>query len=689
VKRSTKIILISAGAVLALACLCTAVVLGGGAAVWLIRSGSPQAANPPVVQTVEPAVPVVPTQSAIATPLPEQLPTLQSAPHVDQSQMAQAAEETLKTLDETNVHTNNLYDLASRLQGKENIPTTVPAPAVPYQTGDQHKFWVSNVDTNTNFQVDATLRCVTPHLYFWVENGVSYNSSNLNKLCQTFEDKIYPTDREFFGSEWTPGVDNDPHLYILLAHNLGGNLAGYFSSADEYNPAVHPYSNAHEMFMLNADNINLGDSFTYGVLAHEFQHMIHWYRDRNEDAWLNEGFSELASFLNGYDEGGFAFAYLSNPDVQLNDWPNDPNATTPHYGAGFLFLDYFLGRFGEKATQALVADPLNGLASVDDVLSKENAVDPVTQKPIGADNVFADWAVTNFLRDSSIADGKYDYARNPGVPRARASKTISNCPSSAQNGEVHQYGVDYIQITCKGNYTIQFNGEPLVKVVPEAPHTGSYDFWSNKGDESDMTLTHSFDFSNVSGPLNISYWTWYDLEKDYDYVYLEASTDGKNWQILQTPSSTDTNPSGNSYGWGYTGTTQNWIRETVDLSQFDGKQVQLRFEYVTDAEVNGEGFLLDDISIPQINYSTSFENGDGGWKSDGFVRIENALPQTYQLSLILQGSKTAVKTITLDANQSARIPIELGGDYSQAVLVVSGTTRFTRQEAGFNFSITP
>ena len=63
--------------------------------------------------------------------------------------------------------------------------------------------------------------------------------------------------------------------------------------------------------------------YTYGVLAHEFQHMIHWYRDRNESSWINEGFSELSTLLNGLDPGGFDYIYTSNPDLQLTDWPND------------------------------------------------------------------------------------------------------------------------------------------------------------------------------------------------------------------------------------------------------------------------------------------------------------------------------------------------------------------------------
>ena len=39
-----------------------------------------------------------------------------------------------------------------------------------------------------------------------------------------------------------------------------------------------------------------------------------------------------------------------------------------------------------------------------------------------------------------------------------------------------------------------------------------------------MTLTRDFDFTSASGPLTLKYHTWYDLEKDYDYVFLEAST---------------------------------------------------------------------------------------------------------------------------------------------------------------------
>ena len=600
---------------------------------------------------------------------------------------------TLKVLENAIVPVNNLIDLSERLKGEENIPSTLVAPASPFVVGNQQSFWVSNVDNDENRQISATLRYVTPHVYFWIEDGVYYSSKDLKNLAETFENKIYPTDREFFGSEWTPGVDDDPHLYILYAKGLGSSIAGYFSSTDEYPPQAHKYSNAHEMFLLSADNVQLYEPFAYGVLAHEFQHMIHWYRDRNEETWMNEGFSDLAMFLNGYDVGGMDSVYVQDPDIQLTDWPDASGDSRPHYGASFLFLTYFLDRFGENATKALVSEPSNGMVSIDQVLAANHTTDPETGKPITADNVFADWVDASYLQNGKIDDGRYTYHNYPKAPKPSATERVFSCPTNNESRDVHQYGVDYIRISCSGDYTLHFEGSSQVNLLPTAPHSGSFAFWSNQGDESDMTLTRQFDFSNTSGPLTLDYWTWYDIEKGYDYLYLEASTDGKRWQILKTPSGTSQDPSGNSYGWAYNdksggGSNPRWIQDNVDISQFAGKQVEIRFEYITDAAVNGNGFLLDDVSIPQIGYSTDFETGNDGWQGNGFVRVQNSLPQDFQLSLILVGNTTTVSHYALSGNNTLDIPLHIRGDVKEAVLVVSGTTRFTRQKATYQFRIT-
>jgi hypothetical protein len=593
------------------------------------------------------------------------------------------AERNLRVLQDALVPVSDARGLAMRLMGIADIPETIDPPVSFPQLGDRRSFNAQNVVDNQFFRVDATLRYVGDHIYFWIQDGVSYRPADLERLAGTFDQEIYPLTRAFFGSEWNPGIDHDPRIYILYSTGLGGRIAGYFSSKDSLHPLAHRFSNGHEMFFLNADTVSLGDEFAYSVLAHEFQHMIHWYQDRNETSWLNEGFSELAAFLNGFGGGGFDYVFIADPDIQLNDWPNEPDATTPHYGAAFLYVTYFLDRFGDSAVQALVAHPENGLESVDAVLSKMDLIDAQSGAAITADAVFADWVIANYLGDPDVADGRYAYGIYPDGPTASDTEEINRCPQDWQDRAVRQYGVHYIRISCPGSYTIDFAGVQEVGILPVDAYSGNYAFWSNKGDESNMALSQTFDFREVTGPLTLSYWTWYDIEAGYDYVYLVASEDGASWEMLETPRGTDLDPSGNNYGWGYNGESGGWVHESVDLSRFAGSQVQLRFEYVTDAAVNGEGLLLDDVAIPQIDYFSDFEKDDGGWVASGFVRIQNRLPQTYLVSLIRTGAITTVETIHVASGESLQL-----AEVGEVVMVVSGTTRFTRQPAEYRFRIT-
>lgn len=693
---------------LVLLCLCCLCVVAVGAYIFtqvpgividlgMIMFGSTATTTPVVIRPtaigqVEPPTPTPtrrPITQATAAPTRTEAPTTPRSTSTPRPP-AVVSTETLFTLENAFVPPNDLPALAERLEGKDNIPATVAPPASPYEVGDKETFWVLNVDSNESFQVDTELQYATDHAYFWIEEGVDFNSNDLRDLAETFENEIYPTNREFFGSEWSPGVDGDVHLYIIYAENLGFSLAGAFASSDEYHPLAAQYSNAHESFMLNASVIGLDELFTYGVLAHEFQHMIHWYRDRNETSWMNEGFSELAALLNGYYESGFDYSYILDPDIQLNTWPSDD--TTPHYGMSFLFLSYFLDRFGEEATKALVADPDNGFTSIDNALTSIGAVDTLTGIPTSADDFFQDWTITSFLNDPGVGDGRYAYYAYDAAPSPSDTETIYTCPSGAKTRDVHQYGVDYIRFSCDGDYTLYFEGSIQVGLLPEDPYSGQYAFWSNQGDESDMTLTRQFDFSAVSGALTLSYWTWYDLEADYDYVFVEASRDGENWEILDTPSCTTEDPSGNSYGCGYnglSGRSGRWIEESIDLSQYAGEFVTLRFEYITDAAVNGEGMLIDDISIPEIGYFSDFESDNGGWEAAGFVRVQNVLPQTFRLALVTLGRTPTVQYITINPDITAEIPISVGGSNGDVVLVISGVTRFTRQPAAYRFEVRP
>lgn len=661
-------------------CICCLVFVGGSA--YLLRDDFVE-----VLDTLEADGGFTFEVVGSPTPTPHIIRPVDSSP--TQTELGGT---TLFTLENSSPPLNDRVALAKRLLGVGTIPETYPDPDAPHQVGDQHSFWVTDTSTDTVFKTPATLRYITEHAYFWIGDTVRYDEDDLKDLADAFEDQIYPTTRAFFGSEWTPGIDEDEHIYILYVTGVGSGVAGYFSSSDQVHPLAHEHSNAHELFVFNASNTSLSSQHTEGLLAHEFQHMIHWYQDRNETSWVNEGFSELAVLLNGYSPGGFDFFYLSQPDLQLNEWPSDEMSTGPHYGAAFLFMTYFLDRMGDEITKALVRHPENGFKSIDLVLEESKATDPLTGEPIRVDDLVLDWVLTNYLLDGNVGDGRFAYDSYDYVIGTRDTESFNECLPGFQERNVRQYGVDYIRFTCPGEHTLNFEGSLHTALLPEGAHSGDYSFWSGKGDESDMTLTRTFDFTGVTAPITLSYWTWYDIEEGYDYVFLTASVDGEHWDILTTPSGTAEDPTGSNYGWGYNGLSGDgpeWVQESVDLSQFVGQKVQLRFEYVTDAAVNGEGFLLDDIDIPAVEYFTDFEEDDGGWVGAGFVRVTNILPQTFRLALITKGSTTDVEYITLDNENSREIPFEIGGDVDSVVLVVVGTTRYTRQLASYQFEFLP
>ena len=587
---------------------------------------------------------------------------------------------------------NDPISLAERLEGKSGIPKVLAETAAPIPLGTVSTFWATNSDIPETFQVDAALAYATDHVYAWVEQGVEYDPEEIKNLVDVFEQKSYPTNRAFFGSEWSPGVDGDEHLYILFANGLGESTAGYYNSTDEYSPLVHEFSNGHEMFYMNTENAFLDYEYTAGALAHEFQHMIHWYRDENEDTWMNEGFSEVAAHLNGFDVGGSDFLFALEPDQTLSHWPSSPGEAGGHYGQAFLLLTYFLDRFGPEATQAIVANPANGFDSIDQILSEMGAAEPSSGQEISADDVFLDWALALLLQDPSLVDGRYSYTSYADAPIPAYAESVSDCPVTDQARTVSQYGVDYVQLTCGGRYDLTLEGASLVPILPAEAHSGEFAFWTNRGDTSDMTLTRAFDLSGISGPAALEYWLWYDIEEGWDYVYLEVSDDGgASWTILETPSGTTEDPSGNSYGWGYNamsggGEQAEWIQERVDLSAFGGQEILVRFEYVTDAAVNGEGLLLDDVRLDAVDYAEDFEAGDGGWEAEGFVRLYNQLPQTFRAALVELGGEPQVTYLTFDENGRVEAPVDLS---EEAVLVITGTARYTWQPGVYRYSLTP
>ena len=570
----------------------------------------------------------------------------------------------------------NLYSLAQRLK----LHTSSPIPHVGRTTplnahlGQEDAFWLNNSDSRTYSRIHAKLVYITPHVYMYVEDGRPVNLAALQSSANVFEKQIYPTDRATYGSEWTPGIDDDVHLTILNAVGLGSNIGGYFSSEDEYPTSVNPYSNEREMFYVNIDGTTPGSADYNSTLAHEFQHMIHWHLHPVDLSWTNEGMSVLAQHINGYPAGGVDLAFIQSPDTQLNDWTDDINAALPHYGAGYLFMDYFAEHYGGYSVlKELLQDPASPPANFDHVLAKHGYQDRFM-------DVLNKWFIANYVEDPNLDQGQYSYP-SIQLPGVTPQHTINRYPTS-EGDSVHQYAAEYYDLQPqrrRGKLTISLKGASTVRVIGNDPLGSADEWWSNRYDNMDSTLTHSFDLASLRGKhATLQFATWFDLEKDYDYAFVEVSTDGANWTTLKGNYTTNTNPNGSNWGNGYTGSSgsgnaPSWVQESVDLTPYTGKKIQVRFEEVTDDAVNLQGFAVDQIRIPELNFQDSAGSANG-WVSNGFIRSNNVLPEHYDVQALIYAGSTFTVTpmaVDLSTGQGTLTIPGFGTQVTHVVLIVS------------------
>src|SRR5439155_1207822 len=107
----------------------------------------------------------------------------------------------------------DIFDLTRRMRGRDGQPAAQfqPVRTTPLveNVGTQVPFWTYDFAAKKPIRITATLRVVTDHAKWWVQNDVQVDVDQLGASASSFENKVYPTDRRLYGSEWSPGVDSD------------------------------------------------------------------------------------------------------------------------------------------------------------------------------------------------------------------------------------------------------------------------------------------------------------------------------------------------------------------------------------------------------------------------------------------------------------------------------------------------
>ena len=482
----------------------------------------------------------------LATACAQTVPRIE--PPVDTSQPVGSyaqAEQTLQRLLATEKPQRDLFDLGRRYKGiTQSVDRVVNVETPDYALESVQTFWVADDENKNYYQIRAVLRGKSEHLYMYVEEDLDLPQSGIDRTIREFEEVIYPTIRRHYGEELSPGVDNDPRITVLNARIPG--VGGYYSSADEYPNVVNPFSNEREMFYINVDRREYGPGtdFYLSTLCHEFQHMVHWNQNATQETWLNEGASMVASVLCGYSLGDIASWYTENADVQLTSWSDEPSTALPHYAAAYLFMEYFAQHYGGYENfKTLISLPVRGQDSIDTYLAREGYA-------VVFDDVFADWTAANLIDDEGVADGAYYY--DVRLPRMRPHQVVRS-ETFNRDLTVRQFGAKYVTLRMpQGDYRLEFEGSRLVSLFPTTASSGTHVWWGNRSDMAATSLTRAVDLRDTEGPV-LRFMTWYDIESDFDYAFVAASTDGgETWSTLPGASTTTDNPNGNNLGNGLT-----------------------------------------------------------------------------------------------------------------------------------------
>ncbi len=627
--------------------------------------------GPVLTPTEKPVASKSPETASLATATSEPPPKVLQAPEENESKV----ERTKQFVDAPD---RDLFRLTKELvPGSGDIPRTITGDATEHLVGSTETFWLVDLAETVSYQSEFELVFVSPHAYWYVEKGLTVSLSGIERSASRFEEDIYPVVTRVFGSEWNPGVDKDPRLNILNAKLK--SVAGYFSSTDEYPVAVRPQSNEREIIYMNAFNVPPGRANYDQVLAHELQHAIHWNADASEDTWVNEGLAELSSSI-ALNSTFSVRRFLDGAPISLVNWPTSSVGGIANYGAASLFIHFLTEHFGGRDDlRALLAQPEDNIAGIDGYLEELGYSERF-------EDVFRMWAAANIL-DGDIGDDDEILGYADLDVSSAVSRSIRGFDET--QSQIPQYAIEYTELrSVSGPFTLNFQGQTTTKLLPvDLGAAGCW--WSNSGDSIDSTLSHKVGLPAGSTAALI-YEIWFEIEEDWDYVYVEVSIDGgRTWQIIATPNTSPENPIGNGFGPGYTGRSDGWLQESVDLSPFAGEDLWVRFQYITDDAVNATGACFRDLSIETEGATATITADDAGWEARGFVFTDNIVRQDFQVQLLTTGDEPQVRQIMLDADNAGEITVMPPKDGERLIVAVGSMAEKTRQPASYTLKVTP
>jgi carboxypeptidase T len=205
-----------------------------------------------------------------------------------------------------------------------------------------------------------------------------------------------------------------------------------------------------------------------------------------------------------------------------------------------------------------------------------------------------------------------------------------------------------------GNSTTKFHSGP--GSITDSP-SGNYSNNQNKT----VSLKIPLDLSN-SIYAHMQYWTKFMLEKNYDNVTVQGSTNGgASWFPLCGKYETAPSSFGGTSPM-YEGLQELFVKEEIDLSAYLGQQLLVKFVLYTDGGATFDGFYFDDFLVRKIPTVSSGSNeilAENGVviypnPASGTVMLRNPGNTVYTLRLYNELGQEVIKSEGLEAGAEAK-----------------------------------
>jgi len=161
---------------------------------------------------------------------------------------------------------------------------------------------------------------------------------------------------------------------------------------------------------------------------------------------------------------------------------------------------------------------------------------------------------------------------------------------------------------------------------------------------------------------HLQYWTKFALEKNYDEVTIQGSTNGgSTWFPICAKYETAPASFGGTTPM-YDGLQELFIKEEINLNAYLGQQLMIKFVLSTDGGYTLDGFYFDDFLVRKINtVATSvneinIENNVVIFPnpSNGQITLRNSSETIYTVKLFNELAQEVIETDKLEANESGK-----------------------------------